>query len=276
MQNAVRVHPDLVYDVGMHKGEDTAYYLAKGYRVVAVEANPDLVAANERRFSAEIAQGQLVIRAGAIADTGAESIRFFKHPNSVWGTTESDWAARNEVLGESVEIEVPVLNFEEQLLLTGMPAFLKIDIEGADRLCLETLQRFADGPDFVSIESEQDDWRELEEEFRLLQAVGFTRFAVVQQATVPGRTIKTTDLEGRPIAHTFEADASGPFGDDVGPWLTREQAETRYEEVFRQYRRWGAESLAQRTKLSRVIRGRLQKYSGRPLPGWYDTHARRD
>ena len=32
--------PKLVYDVGMHRGDDTAYYLHKGYRVVGVQANP--------------------------------------------------------------------------------------------------------------------------------------------------------------------------------------------------------------------------------------------
>jgi len=31
---------NLVYDVGMHTGQDTAYYLFKGYDVVAIEANP--------------------------------------------------------------------------------------------------------------------------------------------------------------------------------------------------------------------------------------------
>ena len=32
-------HADLIYDVGMHRGEDTAFYLRKGFRVVAVEAD---------------------------------------------------------------------------------------------------------------------------------------------------------------------------------------------------------------------------------------------
>ncbi len=32
--------PDLVFDVGAHKGEDSDFYLNLGYRVVAVEANP--------------------------------------------------------------------------------------------------------------------------------------------------------------------------------------------------------------------------------------------
>jgi hypothetical protein len=35
-------HADLVYDVGFHQGEDTAFYLKKGFRVVAFEAHPRL------------------------------------------------------------------------------------------------------------------------------------------------------------------------------------------------------------------------------------------
>lgn len=31
---------DLVYDVGMHNGDDTAFYVSQGYRVVAIEADP--------------------------------------------------------------------------------------------------------------------------------------------------------------------------------------------------------------------------------------------
>jgi len=32
----------IIYDVGMNNGDDCEYYLTKGYRVVAVEANPAL------------------------------------------------------------------------------------------------------------------------------------------------------------------------------------------------------------------------------------------
>jgi hypothetical protein len=31
---------NLIYDFGMHDGADTDYYLRKGFRVVAVEADP--------------------------------------------------------------------------------------------------------------------------------------------------------------------------------------------------------------------------------------------
>ena len=59
------VQDDLIIDVGMHDGTDTAYYLAKGFRVVAVEANPALVRAAQDRFSVEIDEGRLAIIAAA-------------------------------------------------------------------------------------------------------------------------------------------------------------------------------------------------------------------
>jgi hypothetical protein len=59
---------DLIMDVGMHDGTDTAFYLAKGFKVVAVEANPDLVAAGRARFAREIDEGRLTIVGAAITN----------------------------------------------------------------------------------------------------------------------------------------------------------------------------------------------------------------
>jgi hypothetical protein len=36
----MEAHSDLIYDVGLLDGADTAYYLFRGFRVVAVDANP--------------------------------------------------------------------------------------------------------------------------------------------------------------------------------------------------------------------------------------------
>jgi FkbM family methyltransferase len=57
----------LVYDVGMFNGDDTAYYLKKGFRVVGIEANPHLIPKLTERFVAEIEQKQLVIENVAVA-----------------------------------------------------------------------------------------------------------------------------------------------------------------------------------------------------------------
>ncbi|TIL80880.1 MAG: FkbM family methyltransferase, partial [Mesorhizobium sp.] len=45
---------DLVYDVGMNNGDDTAYYLHRGFRVVAIEADPDLCNGAVSRFGKEL------------------------------------------------------------------------------------------------------------------------------------------------------------------------------------------------------------------------------
>src|SRR5579871_6024138 len=70
---------DLVFDVGMHRGEDTAYYLHKGYRVVAFEANPSLIEHARIRFREELESGRLTIVPGAITEGTPENATFYVH-----------------------------------------------------------------------------------------------------------------------------------------------------------------------------------------------------
>jgi len=60
---------DLIYDIGMHEGEDSKFYLAKGFRVVAVEADPLLCEQAADRLGQFIQSGQLTIVNRAIAPT---------------------------------------------------------------------------------------------------------------------------------------------------------------------------------------------------------------
>jgi hypothetical protein len=55
------VHQDLIYDVGMNNGDDTVYYLRRGFRVVAIEADPRLAKSAAERFRTQISSGQLRI-----------------------------------------------------------------------------------------------------------------------------------------------------------------------------------------------------------------------
>ena len=52
---------NLIYDIGMNNGDDTAYYLQRGFRVIAVEANPALVSQAIQRFEREVAEDRLVV-----------------------------------------------------------------------------------------------------------------------------------------------------------------------------------------------------------------------
>jgi FkbM family methyltransferase len=279
VRHSVPTYRDLIFDVGMHRGEDTAFYLRKGYRVVGFEANPDLVALNLERFRAEIADGRVTVVSGAIADVAEKTITFYRHPGvSAWGTTKPDWVERNTRLGEaSVAIDVPVVSFAEALHEHGMPWYLKIDIEGADRHCLHVLSLFEDHPTFLSIESEKRDWDQLLAEFDVLENLGYDRFAAVQQSSLNRRirALRTRTLTGAPLRHRFENSASGPFGEDVQDWAPRDEVVARYRRIFKEYRLVGDQSLLRRTRAGIQFLEGLGRIVHRPLPGWYDTHATR-
>ena len=60
--------PNLIYDVGLHHGQDTDFYLNKAYRAVAFEANPGKAAFCLERFATEIADGRLTLVEGAVTE----------------------------------------------------------------------------------------------------------------------------------------------------------------------------------------------------------------
>ncbi len=59
---------DLIYDVGMHRGKDTEFFLGKGFRVVAIEANLGFVEMVRHRLSGDVDSGRLTILGVAISD----------------------------------------------------------------------------------------------------------------------------------------------------------------------------------------------------------------
>ncbi|HEU5445029.1 MAG TPA: hypothetical protein VFU70_05640, partial [Pseudolabrys sp.] len=60
---------DLIFDIGMHSCEDTDFYLAKGFRVVAVDANPLMCKAALKRYADEAKEGRFTVVNHAISET---------------------------------------------------------------------------------------------------------------------------------------------------------------------------------------------------------------
>lgn len=273
---------DLIYDVGLHQGEDTAFYLAKGFRVVAFEANPHLVKECSERFKQAIAADRLTIVAGAIVDPASEAarigvVRFYRNlALTIWGTTDQAWMQRNAALGAPSEvIEVTAVDFHSSLQTHGIPHYLKIDIEGADGFCLEALRNFQERPEFLSIESEKVSFARLQQEIRLLTELGYGHFCAVQQADIHRAREPEPPREGIRAGHRFQTGSSGLFGRDLpGPWLTASSLEERYKAIFHAYRCFGDASFVRRTAIGRKLLQLAERLSRHPLPGWYDTHAR--
>lgn len=263
----------LVFDVGFHKGEDTEFYLKKGFRVVAVEANPSLHRAGLERFAAQIRSGQLTLVHAAVARENGPVGFFVNQRASEWGTVSADFAARNAALGAgSQEISVPGVRFDRIVGEFGVPYYLKIDIEGADLLCLEALRQFAEKPRYVSLESNKTSWHELQAEFALLRALGYRRFKVVSQEGVPRQSCPNPPREGAFATHRFARGASGAFGEEApGRWLSERQALARYRLIFLEYALFGDSGWLTERTLRRPLLWRLIKYL--PRADWYDTHA---
>ncbi len=166
------MHNDLIYDVGMSSGDDTAYYLHKGYRVVAVEALPHKIEAARQRFQDAVRSGRLVLVHAAIApDDGPVP---FYVCDTVSDFSTSDEAAARAAGWTPRKIEVPGRRFAGILREHGVPYYLKIDIEGCSRYCLEAIDP-ADPPPYVSFEIGGL------EELAILSTKGYRRFKCVGQ-----------------------------------------------------------------------------------------------
>ncbi|NQY68292.1 MAG: FkbM family methyltransferase [Flavobacteriales bacterium] len=271
---------NLIYDVGMHKGEDTAYYLKKGFNVISFEADPDLANACRDKFASEIDQGKLTIVEGAIVtikegDDANEKIKFYKNSKqSVWGTVVDDWAERNEQFGSgSTIIEVQKINFADCVRKYGVPHYLKIDIEGMDTVCLHALLEFDEKPAYISIESEKLNFDQLVKEFDLFSELGYSNFQNVNQALISKQQEPNPSEEGHYIGETFISGSTGLFGKDLSDaWISREQSIEGYKKIFDGYKNFGDKSPFRNTYIGKKIVRYMNKHWG--FPGWFDTHAK--
>jgi len=283
----------LIFDLGMHKGEDTEYYLRKGFTVVAVEANPKLAADVAYRLASYLKSGQLKILNKAISEKDGPITFYDCETASIWGTIEKTWADRNIRLGAKIkEINVEGIRFAHLLEDYGSPHYMKIDIEGADLLCLRTLLERNERPKFISIESSKMSFDDVITEFALFEQLGYRKFKIIPQHLIGSQKLPNPPREGTYVEHDFAIGCSGAFGLELpGKWLSPEQAIKRYRWIHRLYRLTGDSGALTSVKIVRssLNKGRLQPNSlvgmavrkiVKPVfrrlglvTGWYDTHA---
>lgn len=241
---------NLIYDVGMHNGDDTAYYLRKGYDVIAIEADPCLAEQGEQRFSDFIKKGRLQIINCGITENDGTAEFFVNETNSVWNSFYEEIASRDNLPYH--KIKVTCTQFENILKKYGVPFYLKIDIEGNDMLCVEALDP-DDLPYYLSVEASS-----VEQLFKL-KNIGYKKFQCINQysllpltlsnhahkklsfkknieeRSLPSRILsrlwkrKTYRAASKPIENKdnlsiFPIGSSGPFGADLeGLWMSCEE-----------------------------------------------------
>jgi FkbM family methyltransferase len=206
----------IVYDVGMNNGDDSRYYLDKGYRVVGIDANPDSCRACEIRFAPEIAANRM-----RVLNTGvgrrSETLDFYvnkrESPISTFSPRDLK-SAPNEWL----VINVPVRPLSMIIQECGAPVFVKVDVEYFDHLVLHDLLEAGIKPPFISAEAQSIDV------FCALVLMGYQQFKLVHGATVgdvyANHTISR--LNQSSTQYSFPNHSSGPYGEDIpGDWMDK-------------------------------------------------------
>jgi FkbM family methyltransferase len=157
----------------MYDGSDTAYYLESGYRVVAVDANPELVDKAKKKFAARIDSGQLTCINAAISASG-EPVEL---------TLSGADLGSSSIFGEKIVhmrpveiIKVPGVTLEQLFRQYGIPKYLKVDIEGADRFCVLSLTS-ENRPAYLSFEIGDD----VDELLSHTATLGYKKFKIINQ-----------------------------------------------------------------------------------------------
>jgi FkbM family methyltransferase len=278
--------PDLVYDVGMHRGEDTAFYLARGYRVVGIEANAALVHELRQRFRAEIRSGRVTVLPVAVGpEPGA--VRFAAaRENTIFGTANSSFIDAAERTGTTSfdYVEVEMTTLDAVVREHGLPYYLKVDIEGLDRAAVGALARLPARPPLLSIESATAapgcGAHAVVQEIQLLHGLGYRAFKLVDQSTLGGLEGTLLDQEGRRLRYVHDPNASGPFGAEApGRWRPAGQVLPGMLVRHSRHQLLEANGWLAGTAWGAALRGRLRQRARRIAPGarvphhWYDLHA---
>lgn len=209
--------------------------------MVAIDADLRLIEHARGAFADAVTAQRLHLIHAAVA-LSSGTIPFHLSENSEWNSLFSDIATRKHL--RMTTIDVQAVRLPDVFEAHGTPDYCKIDVEGADLLCLESLKGCAALPQFLSVESECAGDQGVTETAALrtlhaLHDLGYERFKLVDQATLAVLSPNTRfyppsvwqrarrklnppgDVLERRLRWRFERGASGPFGEDLdGDWVT--------------------------------------------------------
>jgi FkbM family methyltransferase len=247
---------DLIYDIGSNNGDDAAYYLSRGFRVLCIEADPALCRDLEARFGSDITAGRLSVLNAALGSARATVDFWVCEGKSVWNSFDRAVATRDGRTATRVEIEAFPMG--ELFARYGVPHYVKLSLHGHEHFCLQDIHPPA-APTYLSLELPRDSATS-GAVFDRLAALGYERVKVIEQTTLTPLAMPSpptlkervksvlgtvppllslaqavnrvrqaaTGTVPEPYTgvrtvggYAFQEGCSGPFGEETpGPWLT--------------------------------------------------------
>lgn len=238
---------NLIFDLGFHRGEDTSYYLYKGFQVVAIDADPKLVESGRHKFINELSEKRLVLLNRVIDAWDKRDTFFYISQNSQWSSVHKEIAERKG--NPSFPVRLQAVSLPTLMKEYGVPYYCKIDIEGNDIIALRSLSGIQERPLYISVETEcigdKTQWKDrIFDTLEELHALGYNKFKLVDQRTLTvldfSSFYKGTGISFDPLKTNKEyaksilglhggeemlfsdvfPDSSGPFGEYLsGEWF---------------------------------------------------------
>eukprot|EP00928_Gymnodinium_smaydae_P020342 TRINITY_DN17864_c0_g1_i2.p1 TRINITY_DN17864_c0_g1~~TRINITY_DN17864_c0_g1_i2.p1 ORF type:complete len:533 (+),score=118.80 TRINITY_DN17864_c0_g1_i2:198-1796(+) len=268
--------PPLVFDLGMSGGMDAFFFLMHGFPVVAVEANPLLVA-DVHAALARHGQRLRVLTAAVVGESAADGsggdlaeeapvVSFHIHRERPdFSALEAERVPASDRAGT---VPVQAVTCAQLVASFGRPYAVKIDAEGADRACLTSLRRARATPPYLSAElpavggdgDQAAGGSAAVALVVLLARMGYVGFKLCRQTLYNSRTIvavsqETNRSEIMVSRQGLGLGASGPFGEAAVDWVAGPRWRTAEEllpELVAGGPVWAAASMGE----------------------WFDLHAR--
>ncbi len=261
-----------VFDIGLHNGDDAAYYLHLGHRVIGVEANPLLAQQCSDRFRKEIEAGTMVVKNIGVLECPGTFTFHRNLKDNGWSSFQPDKTGKP---GPWEEVPVECWTLARLIEEYGSAHFIKIDIEGVDLQAIATLSPDK-APNYISLEIGHEDpilerlielgytgFKLVDGEsyrpaapifdheigWRLLRKAGRTLPFIRSAICALPQPLRMRSEWNPPGKHgqdrwKFGSYNSGPFGEEAaGQWMPPQQALKRFREIGNAYRRAGKEQL---------------------------------
>jgi FkbM family methyltransferase len=280
--NNTSINKNLIFDIGMHNGRDSQFYLDKGFKVIAIEASPISCQDAESKFERELASGQLKIYNNAISDQSG-TVKFIRYKNhDDWSSIVPEW--NMSMYSDETEVfDVETSNVDKVISEEGVPYYMKIDIEGSDILCLNALKNVPVLPKFISLEllsvnnmkeSESSDYLAI---LCTLKSLGYTKFQLIDQSKHEHVVCPNPALEGSYTDTKFDGFSSGLFGKEL-PNNWKNIDEVIFDYLIYVGKKPNIEVINEVVDFRSKIAHIFFKPKSRVLPvldvnGWFDVHA---
>ncbi len=202
----------IIFDFGANKGQNLKYFLDKADIVIAIEANYSLTKKIESDFKEFINSKKLIVRNIALTDNeNLKTIDFYisktRHTHSTLYPDDISKFLKKEV--ECIKASSIIKKYLNDFNILEIE-YIKIDIEGADKVILNDLLKNNIVPKNLSIEVYDT------EILDLLIKSPYKSFKFIPGPDLSfKKNVKVINKNNKEKNFNFEIYSSGPYGEDI-------------------------------------------------------------